>query len=164
MIWKSAPNAQTVPLTLSPLTSPPTMGMMRRTPWPISPAVVTSAMRAVMVKTYFVSSVGVIHKLSVRHHARRQPGREQRECDQNYQADEVGRHKGDHAAEDGGERYVLHHALDDKDVHADRWMDQAEFDGHHDDDAEPDRVEAEMHDDGEDDRHGQDDHCHRIHQ
>src|SRR5689334_22599916 len=163
MIWKSAPNGSTLPL-ISPLTSPPTMGMMRRTPWPMSPAVVTSAMRAVMVKMYFVSSVGVIAGFSVRHHTRRQPGGEQRERDQDHQADQVGRHKGNHAAEDGGERDVLHHALDDKDVHADRRMDEAELDRHHDDDAEPDRIEAEMHDDGEDDRHREADHRHRIHQ
>src|SRR5947209_3316892 len=139
------------------------MGMMRRTPWPMSPAVVTSAMCAVMVNTYLVSSTGAITNPLMRHHARRQPGGEQREGDQDHQPHQVGRHEGDHAAEDGREGDVLHHALDDKDVHADRWMDQAELDRHDDDDAEPDRIEAEMHDDGEDDWHGEDDHRHRIH-
>src|SRR5262245_49169874 len=134
------------------------MGMMRRTPWPMSPAVVTSAMRAVMVKTYFVSSVGAIPSPLMRHHARRQPGGEQRKGDQDHEAQEVREHEGDDAAEDGGEGDVLYHALDDKDVHADGRMNQAELDRHHDDDPEPDRVEAEMHDDGEDDRHRQDDH------
>src|SRR5690348_1625381 len=121
MIWKSAPNGSTLPL-ISPRTSPPVIGMMRRTPWPMSPAVVTSAMRAVMVKTYLVSSVGFI-RCSVDHHARRQPGREQREGDQDHQPHQVGRHERDHAAEDGGEGDVLHHALDDEDVHANRRMD-----------------------------------------
>ena len=58
----------------------------------------------------------------------------------------------------------LHHAFDDKHVHPDRRMDQPEFHRHHDDDAEPDRIEAEVGDDREDDRHRQDDHRHRVHQ
>src|SRR6185369_16955535 len=62
------------------------------------------------------------------------------------------------------ERHVLHHALDHEHIHADRRMDQAELDRHHDDDAEPNRIEAEMDNDREDDRHGEDDHGHRIHQ
>src|SRR5262245_33638137 len=102
MTWKSAPNGSTLPL-IPPLTSPPMIGMIRRTPWPMSPAVVTSAMRAVMVKTYLVSSVGAIPKTLMRHHARRQPGREQREGDQDHQPHQVGRHERDHATEDGGE-------------------------------------------------------------
>src|SRR5688572_29943565 len=60
MIWKSAPKAQTLPLTPSPFTSPPVIGMIRRTPVPISPAEVTSPIRTVMVKTYLVSSWGVV--------------------------------------------------------------------------------------------------------
>ena len=59
---------------------------------------------------------------------------------------------------------VLHHALDDEHVHADGRMDQPELHRHDDDDAEPDRVEAQMHDDREDDGDGQDDHGHRVHQ
>ena len=57
---KSAPKAQTLPLIPSPFTSPPMIGMIRRTPVPISPADVTSPIRAVMVKTYLVSSFGVV--------------------------------------------------------------------------------------------------------
>src|SRR5665647_251282 len=161
MIWKSAPNAQTLPLTPSPRTSPPVIGMMRRTPWPISPTDVTPPIWAVMVKTYFVSSTGAMDRPNLRgkadlvHHALRQPGRQQRKRDQYHQPHQVGRHERDHALEDGGKGHVLDHALDDEDVHTDRRMDQAEFHRHHDDDAEPDRVEAEMGNHREDDRHRQ---------
>src|SRR5215471_12448925 len=106
MIWKSAPNGQTLPL-ICPRTSPPMMGTMRRTPWPTSPALATSAILAVMVKTYLVLSVGVIgdtgrhgfeHALFLKpqhgfldhalpRHALRQPGCEQREHDQDHQPD-----------------------------------------------------------------------------
>src|SRR5665647_3722075 len=95
---------------------------------------------------------------------RGQPERQDREGDQDHQPDQVGDDERDHALEDRGETHVLHHALDDKHVHADRRMDQPEFHRHHDDDAEPDRVEAEMDNDREDDRHGQDDHGHRVHE
>jgi hypothetical protein len=47
---------------------------------------------------------------------------------------------------DRRETHVLDHALDHEHVHADRRMDQPEFDRHHDDDAEPDRIEAERRD------------------
>src|SRR5437016_13088140 len=117
MIWKSAPKAKTLPLMPTPFTSPPVIGMMRRTPLPISPAVGTSPMRAVMVKTYLVSSCGVIALVNPRRHPRRQPGRQQRERDQDHQPDQVRRHERNHAAEDGRERYVLHDTLDDEDVH-----------------------------------------------
>src|SRR3954466_1222643 len=152
MVWKSAPNGSTLPVIV-PVTSPPMIGMMRRMPMPVSPAVTTSPMRAVTVKTYLVFSAGMViaSPLSMRHHPRRQPCRQQREGDQDHQAHEVCRHERDHALEDGGEGDVLHHALDDEDVHAHRRMDQAELDRHDDDDAEPDRVETEMHDHGEDD-------------
>ncbi len=43
-------------------------------------------------------------------------------------------------------------------------MDEAKFHRHHDDHAEPDRVEAEMGDHRKDDRHRQNDHGHRVHQ
>src|SRR6185436_18576356 len=76
----------------------------------------------------------------------------------------IGDDERNHAAKDGGERHVLDHAFYDKDVHADRRMDQAEFDRHHDDDAEPDRIKTEMRHHREDDRHGQDDHGHGVHQ
>ena len=58
----------------------------------------------------------------------------------------------------------MHHALDDEHIHAHRRVNQAQLDGHDDDDAEPNRIKAELHDDGEDDGHGQDDHGHGIHQ
>src|SRR5450759_5185655 len=127
MIWKSAPNAQTLPFTSSPRTSPPTIGMMRRTPWPISPAEVTPPIWAVMVKTYLVSSAGAMDQSGllvsgagtlVSHHALRQPGRQQRKGDQDHQPDQVGRHERDHALEDRGKGHVLDHTLDDKDVHS----------------------------------------------
>src|SRR5882724_8851197 len=95
---------------------------------------------------------------------RGQPQRDDRKGDQDHQPDQVGGDERQYALENGGERYVLHDALDDEHVHADRRMDQPEFDGHHDDDAEPDRVEAKRGDDREDDRHGQDDHRHGVHQ
>ena len=41
-------------------------------------------------------------------------------------------------------------------------VDEAEFDRHHDDDAEPDRVEAQRHRHGEEDRDHQDDHRHGV--
>src|SRR5437762_9061912 len=90
-------------------------------------------------------------------HTLRQPQRQDRKCDQDHQPDQVRRHERDHAQEDGRERHVLHHALDHEHIHADRRMNQAKLDRHHDDHAEPDRIEAEMGDDGEDDRHGEDD-------
>ena len=71
---------------------------------------------------------------------------------------------GMHAREDRRETDVLHHALDHEHVHPDRRMNEPEFDRHDDDDAEPDRIEAELRDHREDDRHGQDDHGQRVHQ
>ena len=49
--------------------------------------------------------------------------------------------KRDHAVEDGTERNILHHGLDHEHIHPDRRMDQPQFHRHHDDDAEPDRIE-----------------------
>src|SRR5271169_7082451 len=97
-------------------------------------------------------------------HMRGQPKRNYREGDQDHQPDQVRDDKGNNALEDRREADVLNHAFYDEYVHADRRMDQPEFHRHHDDDAEPDRIEAEMGDDWEDNRHGQDDHRHRIHQ
>src|SRR5690349_8320908 len=93
-----------------------------------------------------------------------QPDGDDREDDQDDQPQDVRGDEGQHALEDRRERDVLDHALDHEHVHPDRWMDQAKLDGHDDDDAEPDRVEAEMGHHGEDDRHGQDDHGHGVHQ
>src|SRR5271170_3291019 len=100
----------------------------------------------------------------VRHHALRQPGREQRERDQDDETHQIGRDERDHALEDGGKRNIFHHALDDEDVHADRRMNQPQFHRHHDDDAEPDRIKSQMRHHRKDDRHGQDDHGHGVHQ
>src|SRR5665647_1173521 len=95
---------------------------------------------------------------------RGQPQGNDWEGDQDHQPDQVGDDEGDYALENRGETHVLDYAFDDKDVHADRRVDQPEFHRHYDDDAEPDRVKAEMDDDREDDRHGQDDHGHGVHQ
>src|SRR6266540_4230505 len=99
----------------SPFTVPPVIGMMRRTPCPISPADVTPSIWAVMVKTYLVRRTGVIELMNPRH-PRRQPGRQQRKRDQDHQPDQIRRHERNHAAEDRRERHILDHALDDKDV------------------------------------------------
>src|SRR5665647_2473432 len=69
-------------------------------------------------------------------HPARQIEGDDRKADQDREADEVGNHERNYAQEYGRETHVLHHALDDKDVHADRRMDQPEFDRHDDDDAE----------------------------
>src|ERR1700709_2476521 len=95
---------------------------------------------------------------------RRQPEREDRGHDQDDEADQVGDDERDHAAKDRGKVDVGHHAFYHEHDHADRRMDQPEFDRHDDDDAEPDRIEAQFLDDRKDDRHGQDDHGKRIHQ
>src|SRR5579871_2426190 len=50
--------------------------------------------------------------LSLLRHVLRQPGREQRERDQDHQAHQVGGNEREHALEDGRKRHVLHHALD----------------------------------------------------
>ena len=97
-------------------------------------------------------------------HVRGQVEREYRERDQNDQPDEIGDDERQHAEKYRREAHVLHHALDDEYVHADRRMDEPELHRHHDDDPEPDRVEAELHDHREDDRDGQDDHGQRVHQ
>src|SRR4051812_47960622 len=95
---------------------------------------------------------------------RGQPERDNRQGDEDHQPDQVGHDEGNHAPENGGETHVFNDAFDDEHIHADRRMDQAELDRHDDDDAEPDRVEAELGDHGKDDRHRQDDHGHGVHQ
>src|SRR5882672_12478760 len=97
-------------------------------------------------------------------HARWEPKRDDREGDEDHQPDEVGDDERQHAGEDGGEVDLRDHALDDEYHHPDRRMDEPELDRHHDDDAEPDRIEAELLDDGKDDWHREDDHGERIHQ
>src|SRR5215831_17789217 len=85
-------------------------------------------------------------------HARREPQRDGRKGDQNHQPNEIGRDERQHADEDGGEVYILDHAFYHEDNHSDRRMDEPQLHGHHDDDAEPDRVETEFLDHGKDDR------------
>src|SRR6202166_3074263 len=151
MVWKSAPTGKIVPFMPGPWTSPPRTGMTRRTPWPVSPATIGLPTWMARLKTYFVASAGAMGRPSLmRHHALRQPGREQRKGDQDQQPDEVGRHERNNALEDGGKGHVVDHAFYHKYVHADRRVDQAQFHRHHDDDPEPDRVEAEMGDHGKD--------------
>ena len=53
--------------------------------------------------------------------------------DQDHAKDDVGVMNGRTPFEDGGEADVVHHALDDKHVHADGRMDQPELDRHDDD-------------------------------
>src|SRR5690606_16464380 len=93
-----------------------------------------------------------------------QPQSDDRENNQQDQPQDVGQDEGHHPVENGRYLYVLNHALDDENIHPDRRMDQPEFHGHHDDDAEPDRIETKLLDDREDDRHRQDDHRQRVHQ
>src|SRR5438270_11588981 len=97
-------------------------------------------------------------------HLARQPERDHREYDQDDQPDYIGHDKGQHAFEDRRKAHVFDDAFYDEDVHADRRVNESEFDCHDDDDAEPDRIEAEFGDHGKDDRHRQDDHGHRVHQ
>src|SRR5919107_6178657 len=63
-------------------------------------------------------------------HQARQPGCENRECDQDGKPDQIRNDEGDNTIENGRDVYVLHDALDDEDIHSDRWMDQSEFDRH----------------------------------
>src|SRR5450755_2106036 len=88
-------------------------------------------------------------------HVLRQPERDDRKGDEDDQADDVGAHERQHAFEDGGEAHVLDDALDDEYVHSDRRVDEAELDRNDDDDAEPDRIEAERGNDRKDDGHGE---------
>src|SRR5258707_9540539 len=147
MVWKSAPHGKIVPLMPSPRSSPPRIGIIRLTPWPKSPATIGTPILMARLKTYWSEAQvpWIIPTYSfqgegklVSHHALRQPGRQQRKCDQNDQPNEVGRHERKHAPENSGKRHVLDHAFDDEDIHSDRRMDQSELHRHHDDHAEPD--------------------------
>src|SRR6476469_4769580 len=95
---------------------------------------------------------------------RGQPQGDDREDYEDRQSNQIGDDKRQHAFEDRGEIDVLNDAFYHKNDHADRRMDEAKFHSHHDDDAEPDRVEAEVCDDREDDGHRQDHHRERVHQ
>src|SRR5258707_6637289 len=99
MIWKSAPQGKMVPLTFSPRTAPPRIGMIRRTPWPRSPATIGAPTVMLRLKAYCVESCGAIGSPD---HALRQPGCQQREQGQNHQANQVGDHERQNADEDRG--------------------------------------------------------------
>ena len=61
---------------------------------------------------------------------------------------------------------VLHlrqQRLQHEQVHAHRRADQADLDHHHDQDAEPDRVDAQVHDEREEHRHREQDHGQLLH-
>src|SRR4051812_45735733 len=106
MTWKSAPQGKMVPCMSGPRTSPPRIGMTRRTPQPMSPATIGAPILMARLNTYFVESCGVIGSAR---HACRQPQRQYRKQDQDHQPDQVGHHERDHAAEYGGKGHVLDH-------------------------------------------------------
>ena len=58
----------------------------------------------------------------------------------------------------------MHHAFDDKYIHPNWGVNQPQLHRHHDDDAKPNRVKAQLHNHGEDDGNGEDDHGHGVHQ
>src|SRR6185312_6970505 len=97
-------------------------------------------------------------------HMRGQPEGDDGKGDQDDEPDDIGDDERHHALENRDKTHVLDHALDDENIHADRRMDEPELHRHDDDDAEPDRVEAEMRDDRENNGHGENDHRHRVHQ
>src|SRR5262249_24097277 len=97
-------------------------------------------------------------------HFRGQLERDDGKRNQDDQAQDIGDDERQHAVEDGRNLHVLHHAFYHEDVHADRRVNEAELDRHHDDHPEPDRVESELFDDGKDDRDGDDDHGERVHE
>src|SRR5690606_6573434 len=84
------------------------------------------------------------------------------EGDEYDEPDDVRQHERYHPAKDRHEAQIARDRVDDEYVHSHRRRDQPQFDRHHDDDTEPDRVEAKLHDDRIDDWHQQDDHRHRI--
>src|SRR5204862_292776 len=83
--------------------------------------------------------------------------------DQDDESQDIRDDEWHHAIEDGRYLGVIDHALDDKDIHADRRMNETELDRHYDDDSEPDGIEAKLRDDRKDDRHREDDHGERVH-
>src|SRR6187401_610711 len=84
-------------------------------------------------------------------HAGGQPQSKDREYDQNHQPNQVGNDKRDDALEDGRKTHIFDHAFYHEHIHPNRRVDQAKLDRHYDDHAEPDRIKAEVRDDGEDD-------------
>src|SRR6185503_7080897 len=105
-----------------------------------------------------MSGHGGLLLLTSASHFRRQVERDDRKGNQNDEAKDIGDDERQYAVEDGRNLHILDHAFYHEDVHADRRMDEAEFDRHHDDDAEPDRIESKLFDHGKDDRDGEDDH------
>src|SRR4029079_11063278 len=97
-------------------------------------------------------------------HLRRQPQGDDGKGDQDDQPQNIRDDERQHAIKNGRDLHVLDHAFYDEDVHADGRVDQPELHRHDDDDAEPDRVEAQLLDDRKDDGDGEDDHGQRIHQ
>src|SRR4051794_29325885 len=116
----------------SPCTWPPRIGITRRVPQPMSPAMIGAPTFIARLKTYFVwstermidPSLNIHPSFRVRRfatprndgvrssrHACRQPQRQYREQDQDHQPDQVGYHERDHAAEDRRKGHVLDHAL-----------------------------------------------------
>src|SRR5579883_3408114 len=86
-------------------------------------------------------------------HVRRQIEGYGREGYEDREPAEIGNDERNHTLEDGREIDVLHHALDDEHDHADRRMDEPELHRHNHNNAEPDRVKAELLHHREDDRH-----------
>src|SRR2546422_10957182 len=65
-----------------------------------------------------------------------------------FRSHDVGRRP----ARDVPRRRPRHEGLDDEEVQADRWRDETDLQPQHHDDAEPDGIEAEPGDEGEEDR------------
>jgi hypothetical protein len=70
---------------------------------------------------------------------------------QDYQPDKVGHNEWNDPPENCRETHVFNDAFDHEHIHTNRGMNEAEFDRHHNDHSEPNRVKAEMGDHGEDD-------------
>ena len=89
----------------------------------------------------------------------RQPGSQLRpDRDQDQDRDRSDQ-KGDAAPEDRTDlRARTRHGLDDEEVHPHRRGDHADLDQEAHDDAEPDRIEAQLQDDGIDEGEGHDHH------
>src|SRR5262249_2843126 len=113
---------------------------------------------------YRANHLNLLCRSDANSHARREPQRDDRKGYQNDQPNEVGHDERQDAGEDRREVYVLDHAFYDEHDHSHGRMDQPQLHRHHDDDAEPDRVETEFLDHRKDDRDRQDHHGKRIHQ
>src|ERR1700761_5152861 len=96
---------------------------------------VTSAVRPASFKSILFPSL---------HHVRWQPERQRWKRNQDDQTNQVGEDERQPASENRREADGLYHPLDHEHVHADRRMNEPKFDRHDDDDAEPDRIEAQL--------------------